>query len=54
MRRWFANVLCAIGVLLPWRLRVWYANALGWWAQGVYWLYTTLVKTIVKHLKAGN
>jgi len=54
MRRWIAFVLCLIGVCLPWRLRVWYGKALGWWAQGVYWIYTGLLKMIVKGLKAGK
>jgi len=54
MRPLIAFFLCAVGILLPWRLRVWYAETLGWLAQGVYWIYSSLLGIIIKSLKKGK
>ncbi len=51
MRTWLAFVICLIGLLLPWRLRVLYANMLGWVTQAVYWTYQFLLKIIIQSLK---
>lgn len=50
MRREVAFFICLIAVLLPWRLRVWFANAIGWMAQGVYWIYMKIFKIIIRNL----
>ncbi len=54
IKRWIAWLICVVAVLLPWRLRVWFASALGWGAQGVYWLYARILAVLVKNLKPAG
>lgn len=54
MKRLIALLICTVAILLPWRLRVFFANSLGWIAQGVYWLYFSLMRLIIKNLKKGE
>ena len=50
MRRILGFLICFIGVLLPWRLRVIFSEALGWIAQFFTLLYFGAVKLIVDSL----
>lgn len=43
-------MICSIGVLLPWRLRCIYSEALGWVAQFFYLNYFAILKFIVDEL----
>ncbi len=45
-----AFIICGIGVLLPWRLRCIYSEALGWVAQFFYLNYFAILKFIVDEL----
>ena len=50
--RWLgAFIVCILALMLPWRLRVMFANAMGWTAQGVYFLYYSLIKYLLKNLQ---
>ena len=50
MKRIRSWTVCAVASILPWRLRVMFANLLGWWAQALYGLIYFLTRTIVKAL----
>ncbi len=54
MRSWFSLLICLIGLALPWRLRVWYANLLGWITQGAYRVYQAVMKILVDNLQKGK
>ena len=43
-------IICSIGVILPWRLRIIYAEILGWIAQLIYLIYFSIFKFIIKNL----
>ena len=43
-------MICGIGVLLPWRLRCIYSEALGWVTQFFYLNYYAILKFIVDEL----
>jgi hypothetical protein len=53
MRRLFALGICALAVLLPWRLRLLLGSALGWGAQGFYLATFCLTRVMVRALKKG-
>lgn len=44
-------MICVVALCLPWRLRVLFAEALGWCFQAVYWLYWSSLRMLLKHLK---
>jgi hypothetical protein len=50
VRRLYALLLCLLALFLPWRLRVGFANLLGWSAQGLYWLYAALMRVMIRNL----
>ena len=50
MRFFIGYVICLIGVLLPWRLRVVFSELLGWVMQALYFAYFSLLKFIVSSL----
>ncbi|MFC1889583.1 hypothetical protein ACFL4G_07485 [Thermodesulfobacteriota bacterium] len=54
MKRIFIFLFCLIALLLPWRLRIAYANVLAYVFQAIYWLVTSLTRTIVKGLEDGK
>ena len=54
MKRLMTLLICLLGLALPWRLRVWYASALGWVTQGTYWLYQAVMKILVESLRKGK
>ncbi|KKU13895.1 MAG: hypothetical protein UX17_C0006G0009 [Parcubacteria group bacterium GW2011_GWC2_45_7] len=47
-------MICSIGVLLPWRLRCIYSEALGWVAQFFYLNYFAILKFIVDELEKAK
>lgn len=49
-RRILAFFICLAGVLLPWRLRVLYSEALGWLFQFVYMNYIYIIKFILREV----
>ena len=51
MRRALAFFLCALGALLPLRLRVLYSEALGWFAQYYHYVFRSLVTFIVSEVE---
>jgi len=50
MKYYFGFILCAIGVILPWRLRIIYSEILGWIAQIPYLLYYLTLRFILRLL----
>lgn len=46
-----AFILCVIALALPWRLRVMFANALAWIAQGVNFAIFSILRFMLKNLK---
>lgn len=54
LRRIIAFPLCLAGVLLPWRLRVIYAEGLGWLVQFIYMSYIYTLKFILKELDSAK
>ena len=53
-RRVLAFFICLAGVLMPWRLRVLYSEALGWLVQFVYLNYIYILKFILRELEKGK
>ena len=43
--------ICIIGVLLPWRLRILYAEMIAWTVQSFYYMYFSLFRLILKNLE---
>jgi len=54
MKRWISLLVCLMGLALPWRLRVLYANLLGWIAQGAYRIYQAVMRVLVENLRQGK
>jgi hypothetical protein len=54
LRRLMAIPICLVGVLLPWRLRIVYAEALGWVTQFVYMNYIYILKLILRELEKAK
>ena len=50
IRRLLGIVICSIGVILPWRMRIWYAELLGWTVQAFYLLHYNMIKFMLHHL----
>ena len=50
LRRIMAFAICLPGVLLPWRMRVLYCEALGWLVQFVYMNYIYILKLLLREL----
>ncbi|MCX5778490.1 MAG: hypothetical protein NTU66_04650 [Elusimicrobia bacterium] len=52
IRRTGSLLVCIIGVLLPWRLRIIYAEIIAWTVQAVYsfyfWLFNLILKNVEK------
>lgn len=54
-RKALAFVICSLAVILPWKLRCLYSEAIGWLVQFFYFIYTSILKIFVKELgKAKN
>jgi len=47
MKRVFALIICLIGVILPWRLRIIFTELLGWIIQAVYFVFYSILKFII-------
>lgn len=54
MKRALAFLICLLGALLPFRLRVLYSEALGWIAQFFHVAVRSLVLFIVRQASAGD
>ena len=44
-------VVCAIGLILPHRLRIWFSELLGWIIQGMYFAYAGLINYLLRELR---
>ncbi|MBU0468872.1 MAG: hypothetical protein KJ736_07410 [Candidatus Omnitrophica bacterium] len=51
MNRIISFLICLIGVLLPCKLRVLFSEFLGWILQFFYYIYSSLMKFLIHHLK---
>ena len=49
-----AFVICGIAVMLPWRLRCLYSEALGWVTQFFYFNYFSILKIILSELEKAK
>jgi len=54
IRRIIAFFICLIGIALPCRIRILYAEFLGWLTQGIYFFYFSIIKFIISHIKVGR
>lgn len=54
LKRILGFTLCFIGICLPYRLRIWFAELLGWIFQGFYLAYFSIVKFIIRELKCNK
>ena len=54
LRKLLGLIICSIAVLLPWRARVLYNEALGWTAQFFYYNYYCILSFILKELGSDN
>jgi hypothetical protein len=50
IRKILAFIICSVGVILPWRLRIIYSEILGWVAQAATAAYFYIVRFLVKNL----
>ena len=53
-RKIIATILLSIAVILPWRLRSLYIEALGWIVQFFYMSYFVILKFILKELQKAQ
>lgn len=53
-RKFFAFLLCAVGLILPWRLRCLYSEILGWITQFFYLNYINLLNLIIAELQKAQ
>ncbi len=51
LRKCLAFFICAIGVMLPWRLRILYSEVLGWITQFIYLNYIVILRFIIQELE---
>ena len=51
MKRILGFIICSIGIILPWRLRIIYSELLGWISQSLYLVYFSILNFIIKSLK---
>jgi hypothetical protein len=54
IERSIAFMICLLGVLLPWRLRVVFSEILGWMVQQIYYSYYGILNFILKELKKAE
>ena len=50
-RKIISFFICLVGVLLPWRLRIIYAEVIGWFSQVFFGAYVRSLKLILHLLK---
>lgn len=50
-RKIIAFIICSIAIVLPWRLRCLYSEALGWITQFFYRNYIAILKYIIAELE---
>jgi len=53
-RRAVAFIICSFAIILPWRLRCLYSEALGWITQFFYFNYMAILKFILKELEKAK
>ena len=46
--------ICVISILLPWRLRILFSEALGWMTQFIYYSYYGILNYLLSELKEEN
>jgi uncharacterized membrane protein len=51
IRRTCSFLVCAVGVLLPWRLRIIYAEIIAWTVQCFYYLFFSLLRMMLRNLE---
>jgi hypothetical protein len=54
IRRAASFFICVVGVLLPWRLRIIYAETIAWTVEVIYYLYFSLFKLVLKNLEVKD
>jgi hypothetical protein len=54
IERSIAFMICLLGVLLPWRVRVVFSEILGWIVQHIYYSYYGILNFILKELKKAE
>lgn len=54
LARIFAGIICSIAMLLPWRLRIIFADALGWAAQLAYLSYYGTLNFLLTELRKAQ
>jgi len=54
MSRFIAFFTCCLALLLPHRLRCWFAEGLGWLVQGAYFMYYGLLNRLLRELRDGG
>ena len=52
IKKILALIICSVAVILPWRLRIIYAEMLGWAAQAVTAAYFHIIRFLVKSLSS--
>jgi len=53
-RKLVAFIICSFAIILPWRLRCLYSEALGWVTQFLYFNYMAILKFILKELEKAK
>jgi len=51
LRRYIAFIICLIAILLPWRLRIIYSEAIGWVGQLLFFVYISIIRFILNEVK---
>lgn len=51
MSKLIGLLISLIGVLMPWRLRIFFSELLGWFTQFIYFTYYGILNYLLKELK---
>ncbi|MFA7074258.1 MAG: hypothetical protein WC234_03610 [Endomicrobiaceae bacterium] len=54
IKKFFVYIICGAALLMPCRLRILYAEFVGWIVQGFYFIYYHIMKTILNGLENGK
>ncbi len=47
-------IICTFALLLPWRLRVYFSELLGWITQFIYYTYYGILNYLLRELKKND